>query len=98
MRRRVNGSDAMVFGYVSPAGTSALLQVAARFYLGRSSADSRAQSEAASLFPQLTSKIVGGAAWSARAAEGRVEDRYFIALQDGIAEHLKAPLAVDPSL
>lgn len=93
MRRRVAGNDALAFGYVSPDGAARLLEMAATAYAGQVSSDPRAQSAAASLLPPLAKKILGGAGWSARISEGVIEDRYFLALQNGVAARLQSALA-----
>ncbi|HJU56065.1 MAG TPA: hypothetical protein VJ715_15890 [Pyrinomonadaceae bacterium] len=92
MRRRVGGSDALAFGYVSPEGTARLLEMAATAYAGQISQDPRAQSAAASMLPPLAKKILGAAGWSARVSGGAIEDRYFLALENGVAERLRAAL------
>ncbi|HEY0377417.1 MAG TPA: hypothetical protein VGC87_10730 [Pyrinomonadaceae bacterium] len=92
MRRRVGGSDALAFGYVSPEGTARLLEMAATAYAGQISADPRAQSAAASMLPPLAKKILGAAGWSARLSEGAIEDRYFLALENGVAARLQSAL------
>jgi hypothetical protein len=93
MRRRVGGSDALAFGYVSPEGAARLLEMAATAYAGQISPDPRAQSAAASILPPLAKKILGGAGWSARFSDGVIEDRYFLALQNGVAAKLQTALA-----
>lgn len=97
MRRRVNGADALAFGYVSPDGASTILEIAAKAYLGLLT-DPRAQSGAGSLFAQLRNKFIAGVGWSSRVVGGKVEDRYFFKLQDGLAQTLKMPLAIDPAI
>lgn len=92
MRRRVDGGASLAFGYISPAGATRLLEVAAPFYANQISSNQQAQSVAASLLPQLAKKILGGAGWSARFADGLVEDRYFFALQNGTATRLREAL------
>jgi hypothetical protein len=93
MRRRVQGGDALAFGYVSPEGTARLLEMAATAYAGQISSDPRAQSAAASILPPLAKKILGAAGWSARLSEGVIEDRYFLALESGVAAKLQSALA-----
>lgn len=95
MRRRVSGGDALAFGYASPEGTARLLELKAITYAGQISSDPRAQSAAASMLPALARKILGGAGWAAHLSEGLVEDRYFLALQNGIAERLQTSLAAE---
>ncbi len=92
MRRRAGGGNSLAFGYVSPAGATRLLEVAAPFYADQVSSNQQVQSVAASLLPQLANKILGGAGWNARFANGMIEDRYFFALQDGIATRLRDAL------
>jgi hypothetical protein len=92
MRRRVGGGDGLAFGYVSPEGAARLLEMATAAYAGQISQDPRAQSAAASMLPPLAKKILGGAGWSARLAEGGIEDRYFLALENGVAERLRPAL------
>jgi hypothetical protein len=96
MRRRVAANDALAFGYVSPDGAARLLEMAATAYAGQVSSDPRAQSAAASMLPPLAKKILGGAGWSARISDGVVEDRYFLALQNGVATRLQSVLASQP--
>jgi hypothetical protein len=95
MRRRVGGGDALAFGYVSPEGAARLLELAGTAYATQISQDPRAQSAAATMLPSLAKKILGGAGWSAHISNGSIEDRYFMALQNGLAEKLKAAFASD---
>src|SRR5918911_1578821 len=98
MRQRLSGSDALAFGYVSPEGTARLLDIAATAYAGQISADPRAQSTAASLLPPLARKILGAAGWSAHVQNGVIEDRYFLSLQNGVAERLQTALASENNI
>jgi hypothetical protein len=93
MRGRVGGGEAVAFGYVSPAGAGHLLELAAKAYAGQLSENTRAQSMAASILLPLANKILGGAGWSARFVGGAVEDRYFLALQNGVDASLRGPLS-----
>jgi hypothetical protein len=97
MRRRVSGNDALAFGYASPEGTARLLELKAIAYAGQISSDPRAQSAAASVLPALARKILGGAGWATHLSEGLIEDRYFLALQNGVAERLQTALAAEGS-
>lgn len=96
MRERVNGSDALAFGYITPSGISKVLEVAAIAYAGQFSSNPKTQSAAAILLPQLASKLLDSLAWSARTREGVVEDDYYLALQNGIASRLHDPLIPAP--
>lgn len=96
MRRRVGGREAAAFGYVSPVGVSQLLEVAATVFFGQMAQDQQIQSLIASMLPQLSSKILGGAGWSARFTGGAVEDRYYLSLQGGVGARLSDALASPP--
>ncbi|MGB9180833.1 MAG: hypothetical protein WCB68_16495 [Pyrinomonadaceae bacterium] len=89
MRNRVEGDGALAFGFVSPQGAARLVEFSAPFYVSQIFSDPRFQSGAASLLPQLTNKILGGAGWSARLSNGTIEDRYFLAIQNGVATRLQ---------
>jgi hypothetical protein len=93
MRMRVSGNDALAFGYASAEGAARLLELRAITYAGQISSDPRAQSAAASILPAMARKILGGAAWSAHSSNGLIEDRYFMALQNGVADRLQSALA-----
>ncbi len=92
MRQRVGAHDALSFGYVSSASAAKLLELAAIAYVGQLSSNSRTQSVAAALLPQIASKILGGGAWSARVQEGAVVDNYFLTLQSGMLPRLRESL------
>ncbi|HEX8843537.1 MAG TPA: hypothetical protein VF791_02785 [Pyrinomonadaceae bacterium] len=97
MRGRVGGKDALAFAYVSPEGSTRLLELGATAYAGQISSDPRAQSAAASLLPTLAKKTLGEAGWSAHLSNGAIEDRYYLSLQNGVAERLHAALASETS-
>ncbi|HEV2882539.1 MAG TPA: hypothetical protein VGX24_14765 [Pyrinomonadaceae bacterium] len=93
MRLRMNANASLAFGYVSPAGARRLLETAAMIYFGQLPSDPNAQSAAAILIPQLAGRILGGAAWSSRIAEGAVVDNYYFNLQNELAARLQTSLA-----
>lgn len=97
IRARVSSSGTLSFGYVSPNGTARLLEVAATAYVGQVASDTRAQSGIASLLPKVSRKILGELGWSARINAGGIEDRYYLSLQNGIAERLRQPFEPDAS-
>ncbi len=92
MRERLNADDALAFGYVPPAGARRLLTFATLAYAGRLATDQKAQSAAAILLPQLTERLVGGAAWSARIADGTVTDTYLLNVPSGVPARLRDAL------
>jgi hypothetical protein len=93
MRLRMNANGSLAFGYVSPAGAGRLLETAAMIYFGQLASDPSAQSAAAILIPQLAGRILGGAAWSSRLAEGAIVDNYYFNLQNELAARLRTSLA-----
>jgi hypothetical protein len=93
MRGRMSASNALAFGYVSPAGVGRLLEMAAVAYGGQLAADPKTQSAAAILIPQLASRILGSVAWSSTIAEGAVVDKYYLHLQNELASRLHTPFA-----
>jgi hypothetical protein len=92
MRQRLDGTNGLAFGYVSPAGAAKLFEVAATAYAGQFLSDPRAQGLAASTLPPLANKVLGSAGWSARLNNGMMEDRYFVNLQNGVATNLHETL------
>lgn len=92
MRERMRASGALAFGYVSPGGATRLLEFAVLAYVGQYVREPQMQSVVASLLPQVTQKILGGAAWSARAGGGAVEDEYFLSLRNDLGARLAASL------
>lgn len=93
LRLRMEARNSLAFGYVSPQGAGQLLEVGVAAYAGQISNNPQIQGAIASRLPQLTNKLLGGAGWSAHFVNGVVEDRYYLALQNGVAERLKAPLS-----
>lgn len=92
MRERLEAESSLAFGHIPAASAARLLELAATVYAGQISENPRVQSAAATYLPQLAARIVGGAGWSARAREGRIEDRYFFALQNNLASRLETSL------
>ncbi len=93
MRGRVEAADALASGYISPQSAARLTVLAASFYAAQSALNPRAQSTAAALLPQLVDRIIGGAAWSARLNNDKIEDRYFFGIKNNLAARLREPLA-----
>ncbi|HYG12492.1 MAG TPA: hypothetical protein VD835_21335, partial [Pyrinomonadaceae bacterium] len=92
MRMRMNATDSLAFGYVSPAGARRLFETAAMIYFSQLASDPNAQSAAAILIPQLAGRILGGAAWSSRITNGAVVDDYYFNLQNELASRLQTSL------
>jgi hypothetical protein len=92
MRERVGASGALAFGFVPAGAVPKLSEIAALFFAGRLSPEANEQSALAILLPQLTGRLIGGAAWAARAPDAAVEDRYFVALPGDLSPRLSAAL------
>ncbi len=97
MRRRAESQATAAFGYVSPVGSAKLSEVAATVFFAQLTQDPQKQSLLASLLPQVASKVLGSAGWSAHFVAGVVEDRYYLSLQDGVAQRLSDALASPPA-
>lgn len=92
MRERLEAESSLAFGLIPSSGGGRLLELSATVYAGQISENPRVQSAAATYLPQLAARILGGAGWSARAADGRIEDRYFLAMQNNLSSQLESPL------
>lgn len=92
MRERVGAQDALAFGFVPAGAVPKLSEIATLFFAGRLSPEANEQSALAILLPQLTGKLIGGAAWSSRVADAAVEDRYFVALPNDVSSRLAGAL------
>jgi hypothetical protein len=97
MRERLGGEDALAFGFAPQGSAAKMVEVFAPAFVGGVSSESKLQSLLATVLPQLTNQMLGSAGWSARAAGGRMEDRYFLALPGDMARRLQAPLAPAPA-
>jgi hypothetical protein len=96
MRRRVGGDDALAFGYVPQASAPKLTQIAALVLAGSSQAGAHEQSALAIALPQLASRVLGGASWSAKIEGGEVEDNYYFALPSQLTTRLSVALETSP--
>lgn len=92
MRERVGAQDALASGFVPAGAVPKLSEIATLFFAGRLSPEANEQSALAILVPQLTGKLIGGAAWSTRAADSAVEDRYFVALPGEVSSRVASAL------
>lgn len=86
MRNRLAQNSALAFGYVPPASSAKLLAFAIPLLLGRAPGDSDFQR----LITTGASKAFGNLAWSSRAYQTGIEDRYLITLQPPVVDRLKA--------
>ena len=93
MRERLDARGGVAFGFIPQGRAAAVVEALAPVLIGGLRDEPGAQSLLATLLPKLTDQLVQGVGWSARAAGGRIEDRYLLALPEGVNERLRAPLA-----
>jgi hypothetical protein len=93
MRARLGGEGALAFGFAPQGSAAKVVEIFAPAFVGGVSSESKLQSLLATVLPQLTSQTLGSVGWSARAAGGGIEDRYFLSLPGDMARRLQAPLA-----
>ena len=97
MRERVGADGALAFGFAPTGSAARLVEILAPAFVSQLSAKPNVQSLLASQLPQLTNRLLGGAAWSSRAVGGQVEDRYYVELPDGLAGRLQEALVAEGS-
>jgi hypothetical protein len=97
MRERLDAGGALAFGFAPQGSAAKVVEVLAPAFVGSATEEPRVQSMMATLLPKLTEQLVKGVGWSARAAGGRIEDRYLLALPEGMSERLRGPLATAES-
>lgn len=93
MRARVGGEGALAFGYAPRGSAAKAVEVLAPAFVGNISQETQVQSVLATVLPQLINQVIGAAGWSARAAGGGIEDRYFLSLPGEIPQRLQSPFA-----
>jgi len=81
-------ANATVSAFISQAGVKSLLQAFA-IYRGGSSADAITS---ARIFADTFGGLVNNVRWSARFADGMVEDRCLVTLPEGVADKLRASM------
>lgn len=97
MRERVGAEGALAFGFAPTGSAARLVEILAPAFVSQLSAKPNVQSLLASQLPQLTNRLLGGAAWSSRVGGGQVEDHYYVELPDGLAGRLQEALVVEGS-
>jgi hypothetical protein len=97
MRARLDAPSALAFGFTPKGNAPKIVEALAPAYAAVATEEAREQSMMATVLPKLAEQLVMGVGWSARAAGGRIEDRYLLELPDGMAERLRAPLATAAS-
>lgn len=97
MRTRLGGEGVLAFGFAPQGSAAKVVEIFAPAFVSSVSSESKLQSLLATVLPQLTSQILGSVGWSARAAGGGIEDRYFLSLPGDMARRLQAPLTPAPA-
>jgi hypothetical protein len=94
LRKKVDASNATVFGFVSKPGVKSLLQAFALYRAG-SSSDAVT---VARIFADTLGNLVDGLGWSSRFVDGTVEDRASISLAHGVADRLRGSFIPEEKL
>ena len=94
MRQRTESRGALMFGLVTTGGVKKLSELGAVLFAAQISEEPMAMSLVAQSLPPLIEKTVAGIGWSARQIEGRIEDRYFVAVPSELTARLREPLMV----
>ncbi|MDQ4123591.1 MAG: hypothetical protein M3209_19305 [Acidobacteriota bacterium] len=94
MRAETEAGKALVFGFVTNEGVRKLSQIGAVLFAVQIAEEPAAMSLIAQSLPPMIEKTVAGIGWTARAANGKIEDRYFFNLLPDFSARLKEPLAV----
>lgn len=92
MRLRLSGNDSAAFGFITPQGAAKLFQALGLIYTAQSTNDTRALSLAATMLPQLTTKLAGAIGWSAKFKNGSVEDTYYLSTKNEVSSKLNSSL------
>ncbi|PYS97886.1 MAG: hypothetical protein DMF65_10695 [Acidobacteria bacterium] len=93
MRVRLSSDGALAFGFAPQGSAAKVVEVFAPAFVGGVSQDTKVQSLLATVLPQMINQTLGSVGWSSRAAGGRIEDHYFLALPGDMQQRLQTPLA-----
>lgn len=96
MRGRLGAEGAIAFGFMPKGSGARIVEALAPAFVGGVSEDAKVQSLLATMLPRLIERLVEHGGWSARAVEGRIEDRYFISIPSDAAATLQAPFTTFP--
>ena len=94
LRKKVDATNATVFGFVSKPGVKSLLQA---FALYRSGSSTDAVT-VARIFSDTLGNLVDSLAWSSKFVDGMVEDRSSIVLARGVADKLRGSFVPEDKL
>ncbi|HMG76708.1 MAG TPA: hypothetical protein VK582_24755 [Pyrinomonadaceae bacterium] len=94
LRKKVDASNANVFGFVSKPGVKSLLQAYALSRAG-SSSDAVTVSR---IFSETLGNLVDGIGWSSRFVDAMVEERCSVALAPGVADKLRGSFVPEDRL
>jgi hypothetical protein len=92
MRLRLGKDDSAAFGFVTTKGTSKLFQILGMMYVAQNTDNVRELSIAASLLPQISTRLAASIGWNARFVNGGVEDIYLFAAPKEISNRLSTNL------
>jgi len=92
-RLTLDAANAPLFGYVAQSGVKSLLQA---FALYRSGPSPDAVT-ATRIFSDIIGSLIKSIGWTSRFVDGGVEDRFSIALTDGVADKLRSSMLPERS-
>lgn len=96
MRRRLGAENSLAFGFMPKGSGAKIVEALAPAFVGGVSEDAKVQSLLATMLPSAVERMVESVGWSARAVEGRIEDRYFLSIPPEVAGMLQAPFTTFP--
>ncbi len=94
LRKKLDSSQANVFGFISKPGVKSLLQAFALYRAGASS-DAVTVSR---IFSETVGNLVDGLGWSSKFVDGTVEDRCSIELSQGVGDKLRGSFVPEDRL
>jgi len=94
LRKKVDATNATVFGFVSKPGVTSMLQAFALYRAGSSSN----ATTVARIFADNLGNLVEALGWSSRFVDGTVADRSSISLAPGVAERLRGSFIPEDKL
>ena len=95
MRRKMNASQALAFGYVSAGNAAKIAAFAVPLLLGREPNGVNVER----IVTTVSAKLLGSIGWSASLSNGLIEDRYLFSLQPTVVNRLQPhfnPAILDP--
>ncbi len=93
MRRKLSEKDTLAFGYVTTSGVKQLSEISTAAFAGKITESQTAMSLIAQSLPPLVQKTVNSVGWTTKLENGKLVDRYVVAMPDDFVSALREPLA-----